>query len=91
MFARHPRLPLEIHLDIGTGESTGVPSIDSWVDAHYRRLRNAFSIADKNTAAAARSQKSEYDKRTHDIPLVRGDRVLLRNNKNRLKKIGSCR
>ncbi|KAJ8026388.1 hypothetical protein HOLleu_34214 [Holothuria leucospilota] len=84
LFGRNPSLPIDILLNSYVNDSELCE--DSWVDVHYNRLKNAFTIAQKYASNVAASAKKEYDNSASDVPLLPGERVLVRTFKPRKKK-----
>uniref|UniRef100_A0A3Q1EUJ0 Gypsy retrotransposon integrase-like protein 1 n=1 Tax=Acanthochromis polyacanthus TaxID=80966 RepID=A0A3Q1EUJ0_9TELE len=79
MFGRHLRLPV----DVGLGLSFQQQSFDlnGWVKDHQSRLSFAYGIARGKIAGAASQHKRQFDKKAKALPLVPGERVLLRNRR----------
>lgn len=81
MCGRHARLPV----DVITGAEVLRPrmDLDGWVRHHHDQLRRAYSQVEARTQHQQRRDKQRYDKRAKDIPLMDGERVLLRNFRRR--------
>jgi hypothetical protein len=77
MYGRHGRLPLD--LVMGLPDQQGERSPDAWVAGHHRRLVTAHEMAKKSIAAATDVQKRAFDRKARNLPLLPGERVLVRN------------
>ena len=76
MFGRHGRLPVD--LMIPSPEVEGSASSDDWVSKHHHRLQFSHRIARKTIDAATASQKKAFDRKAKHLPLLPGERVLVR-------------
>lgn len=81
MCGRHARLPV----DVITGVDIPRPrmDLDGWVQYHYDQLRRGYNQVKARTQHQQERDKQRYDKRAKDIPLIEGERVLLRNFRRR--------
>ena len=63
---------------MGLPNQQGSASTDDWVEKHHTRLQFAHSVAKRSIEAATGAQKMAYDKKTKHMPLLPGERVLVR-------------
>lgn len=77
LHGRHARLPVEM--------ATGAPNtrpcynLDGWVRAHHQTLLQAYHHVAAQTRLRQQMDKARYDSRIKHVPLLPGERVLLRN------------
>ena len=80
MFARHPRLPVDILL--GTTPDAVEPGVGTSYTEYVQRLREqlefAYRLAGSKAGGAQKAQKTYYDRKVREIALEVGDRVLVR-------------
>uniref|UniRef100_A0A8C6UUI6 Gypsy retrotransposon integrase-like protein 1 n=1 Tax=Neogobius melanostomus TaxID=47308 RepID=A0A8C6UUI6_9GOBI len=74
---RHARLPVE--LATGAPTESQVYNMHDWVAHHHRTLTKAYKHVITRTKAQQQKDKGRYDKRAQNVPLLPGERVLLRN------------
>lgn len=81
MYGRHARLPV----DIATGLAPQQLKYDlnDWVHAHHQILTNAFHQAQSHSQRQQERDKQRYDRRSRTVPLLPGERVLVRNFRRR--------
>ena len=77
MFGRHGRLPLDLSFPRSSEEA--YLTTDAWVSRHHQRLRFAHASALKSADSASATQKKAYDKKARHLPLLPGERVLVRS------------
>ena len=75
LFGRDPLLRSDLLLNLD--KSTNVDP-DTWVEAHQKRLQEAYKIAQERLMQAATVRKTLFDKKAKEAPLKLGDRVYLR-------------
>lgn len=77
LHGRHARLPVEV--------ATGAPptgsryDLDGWVWKHHQTLLGAYQHVTAQTQQRQQRDKTRYDNRIKHVPLLPGERVLLRN------------
>ena len=77
MFGRQPHIPLDL-LFLKIRRLNTTKTLDEYVTALYRRLREALSKAKETAFQEARHHKRIYDKKAGAIELQPGDRVLVK-------------
>ena len=96
LFGRSPRLPL----DLVFGPSLEVGNVTHTEYAYkWKVLKEAYSLARKNTSKSATDGKRQYDRKVRVSNLKPDDRVLVRNlsdvvgqgNSGRIRKIRNIR
>lgn len=83
MFGRHVRLPMD--LLFGTTETNHTPSMTEWVSDHHAKLEYAYNTVSQQLGAAAAKNKRQYDRTAQDVPLLPGERVLVKDNRRQGK------
>ncbi len=74
MFGRHPRLAVDVGLNLTTPEAT-----TDFTQDLQNRLGVAYDLAISNARKSAGRQKENYDKKVRGATVSVGDRVLVRN------------
>ena len=85
MFGRNPRLPLDSVFDIDVTDDSEVMqrSHKKYVEDWKFSMNQAFDIAKKNIEKQGNRNKRYYDDRVHAVNITVGDKVLLRNHKEK--------
>ena len=85
MFGRNPRLPLDSVFDIDVINDSEVMqrSHKKYVEDWKFSMSQAFDIAKKNIEKQGDRNKQYYDNRVHAVDITVGDKVLLRNHKEK--------
>ena len=78
LFGRHPRLPIDIALNV-ENKSTEPTTYKKYVNNWSEAMAEAYKIANSKCAQNRTRGKSLYDRRTRSSELRVGDRVLVRN------------
>ncbi|CAL9690550.1 unnamed protein product [Knipowitschia caucasica] len=81
LFGRTPRLPVDILFNLPIREQQ--ISYEEYVQKWQSQMREAYQIASKAAQKEAFRGKHYYDQKTHGVQLYPGNRVLLRNFKER--------
>ena len=82
LFGRSPRLPVDLMFE-SVSVSPKSSSRKDYVVEWEKGMREAYKIAAENSNKAASYNKSHHDKRIHGTTLKPGDRVLVRNLRER--------
>ena len=85
MFGRNPRLPLDsvFNIDVTEDDQIIQRSHKKYVEDWQFSMNQAFDIAKRNIEKQGNRNKIYYDKRVHAVNIDVGDRVLLRNHKEK--------
>lgn len=81
LFGHHPRLPVDILFGL-VGEKQ-IMSHKSYTDRWAKRMTEAYRIASEKSRLSSIKNKSFYDKKLRGVVLQPGDRVLVRNCRER--------
>lgn len=87
MFGRHARLPV----DLVTGAIPAVTpqTLEGWVRSHHHTLEQAYRVAGNQAQRRQARDQTRYNRRTRKLPLLPGERVLIRNFRRRgRRKLG---
>ena len=81
MFGRSPRLPIDFMFDIEPNEGSDDIQIlyKKFVDNWEKSMQQAFEIVRGHTQMSGNKNKQYYDKKIHGLEINIGDRVWLRN------------
>lgn len=77
VFGRHARLPVDFMHGVCPPQRRG--GLEDWVDQHHRTLLGAYERVKENAARQQARDQKRYNRLSRDIPLLPGERVLLRN------------
>ena len=90
LLGRHPRLPLDLLLNLK--QPSGTTSYPKYVAEWKNAMDEAYRIASKAAQTRAAQGKQQYDKKVRSSVLEPGDRVLVKNLPPRggPGKLGSC-
>lgn len=78
MFGREARLPIDVCFGISpNGESES--SYQQYVSRMRKELQDAYKLASDAATKNHLKNKAHYDQRVRDLPLEKGDRVLIQN------------
>lgn len=81
MFGRHARLPVETA--VGAPPLTQRQDLEGWVYQHNQTLQRVYKQVAAKTRESRMRDKVRYDQKTKNLPLLPGERVLLRNFRRR--------
>lgn len=81
MFGRHARLPVETA--VRAPQSTQRHDLEGWVHKHNQMLQKVFKQVAAKTKESRMRDKERYDLKAKHLPLLPGERVLLRNFRRR--------
>jgi hypothetical protein len=79
MYGRHPRLPIDLFIGSGDGDTEGAGSYSRFIVEFRKRMDYAFQLASSKAAEAQSKQKHYYDLKSRGAVVEVGDRVLVRN------------
>ena len=82
LFGRNPRLPVDLMFELVL-VSPKSSSRKDYVVEWEKGMHEAYKIASENSKKAASYNKSHHDKRIHGTDLKPGDRILVRNMRER--------
>ena len=86
MFGRLPRLPIDsifdLEPDVVDEQKMQIP-YKKYVEEWERGMNQAFEIANAHSRKSGESNRMYYNKKIHGVDIEIGDRVLLRNHKER--------
>lgn len=83
LFGRHARLPIDLCVDVVPPQDRR--TVAGWVDKHHRTLVDAYSRVQTHTKQRQNWDQARYDKKTLAVPLLPGERVLIRNFRRRAR------
>lgn len=86
LFGRYPRLPVE---QKWSGIQEGSQSGMDWLEEHRRRLQLAMDMVRQQSQSRQEQDRRRTDRRLQSLPLLPGERVLVRNFRRRARgKLG---
>lgn len=83
LFGRHARLPVDLCLDVVPPQKRG--TLDGWVNMHHRTLVEAYARVQAHAKQRQDWDRARYDQRARALPLLPGERVLIRNFRRRAR------
>lgn len=81
LFGRHARLPVDVKHDIAPPQHRH--DLQGWVKNHHQTLLEAYATVRNNVERRQQWNQASYDKHTQTLPLLPGERVLIRNFRRR--------
>lgn len=87
LFGRHPRLPVD--QSWGVGGNGGIAEGVGWLQSHRCRLRRAIEEVQQQAGQRQEQDQRRYYHRVRALPLMPGERVLVRSFRRRARgKLG---
>jgi transposase InsO family protein len=83
MFGRESKLPIDQMFEVYEPETALRKSHKQYVSEWHRSMKEAFEITQNNICKSQDYNKQHYDKRAKAVDLAVGDRVLVRNLRER--------
>ena len=83
MFGRTPNLPIDEIFDIKTMGGDIQQSHQKYVQNWQKAMNQAFEIVKNHSRESGERNRKYYNKKVHGVDIEVGDRVLLRNHKER--------
>ena len=83
LYGRSPRLPIDLILKTSTDQTPNQGDYPSYAAKWKKVMREAYQIASKRALSSQERSKQTYDKRVRHTVLEPGDRVLVRNLRER--------
>ncbi|KAL2083788.1 hypothetical protein ACEWY4_021561 [Coilia grayii] len=80
LFGRHPRLPVD--QSWGVGDNGGAEGV-GWLQGHHRRLKRAIEEVQLQAGRRQEQDQRRYYHRARALPLMPGERVLVRSFRRR--------
>ena len=83
LFGRHARLPIDLCVDVVPPQER--QTLAGWVDGYHRTLVDAYDRVRAHTKRRQDWDQARYAKKTRAMPLLPGERVLIRNFRRRAR------
>lgn len=83
VFGRHARLPVDVLHEVAPPQYQD--DVEGWVRNHHRTLLQAYATVRNNVECRQQRNQSSYDRHVRILPLLPGERVLLRNFRRRAR------
>ena len=81
LFGRHARLPVDLLHDVSPPQQS--TTLEGWVAVHHRTLLAAYSQVRTHVSRRQAWDEARYNKGARILPLLPGERVLIRNFRRR--------
>ena len=81
VFGRHARLPVDMLHEVAPPQQRA--DLDGWVRTHYHSLLQAYDSVRGNAERRVNWNQKRYDRNARTLPLLPGERVLIRNFRRR--------
>ncbi|KAL2093598.1 hypothetical protein ACEWY4_010910 [Coilia grayii] len=81
IFGRHARLPVDMLHDAAPPQHRD--DLEGWVRSHHQTLLQAYTTVRNNVERRMQWNQDRYDRNARTMPLLPGERVLMRNFRRR--------
>lgn len=81
VFGRHARLPVDMLYEVAPPQCRD--SLEGWVQSHHQTLLQAYASVRNNAERRNHWNQRHYNRNTRTLPLLPGERVLMRNFRRR--------
>lgn len=81
IFGRHARLPVDMLHNAAPPQPR--EDLDGWVQSHHQTLLRAYTTVRNNAERRTQWNQDRYNRNARTLPLLPGERVLLRNFRRR--------
>lgn len=83
LFGRHARLPVDVLHEVAAPQYRD--NVEGWVTNHHRTLLQAYATVRNNVERRQQWNQTSFNRCARTLPLLPGERVLLRNFRRRAK------
>lgn len=81
VFGRHARLPIDMLYEVAPPQQRD--DLDGWVKRHHQTLLQAYTTVRSNVERRNNWNEESYNRTARSLPLLPGERVLMRNFRRR--------
>lgn len=81
VFGRHARLPVDMLYQVAPPQCRD--TLEGWVRSHHQTLLQAYATVRNNAERRNHWNQMHYNRNTRSLPLLPGERVLMRNFRRR--------
>ena len=81
LFGRHARLPIDMIHGVTPPQRRG--DLEEWVHQHHNTLMDAYARVQRNVSRRQAWDQKRYNRRALAVPLLPGERVLIKNFRRR--------
>ena len=83
LFGRHARLPIDMIHGVTPPQRRG--DLEEWVHQHHNTLMDAYARVQRNVSRRQAWDQKRYNRRALAVPLLPGERVLIKNFRRRAR------